>query len=113
MAANCPNTRMVVGGYSQGAALTGDMTSAGVSPDAANHVAAVALFGKPSVNWLRTFGAPPVGIGPDFAGKTIDLCAPGDSICDGAPGGPPNAAHGAYPFNGMVGQAADFAAGHL
>jgi cutinase len=113
MAANCPNTRMVVGGYSQGAALTGDMTSGGVSPDAANHVAAVALFGKPSPNWMRTFGNPPVGIGPQFAGKTIDLCAPGDNICDGAPGGPPNRSHGAYPFNGMVGQAADFAVGHL
>ena len=113
MAAGCPNTRMVIGGYSQGAALTGDMTSAGVAPDAANHVAAVALFGKPSVNWLRTFGDPPVVIGPEFAGKTIDLCAPGDTICDGAPGGPPNLAHGAYPVNGMVGQAADFAAGRL
>jgi cutinase len=113
MAGSCPNTRMVIGGYSQGAALTGDMTSGGVSPDAANHVAAVALFGKPSANWMRTFGNPPVGIGPQFAGKTIDLCAPGDNICDGAPGGPPNRAHGAYPFNGMVGQAADFAAGRL
>jgi hypothetical protein len=113
LAANCPNTRTVLGGYSQGAALTGDVTSAGVSPDAANHVAAVALFGKPSANWLRTFGAPPVDIGPAFAGKTIDLCAPGDSICDGAPAGPPNLAHGAYPVNGMVGQAADFADGHL
>jgi cutinase len=113
MAANCPNTRMVVGGYSQGAALTGDMTSGGVSPDAGNHVAAVALFGKPSPNWMRTFGNPPVVIGSQFAGKTIDLCAPGDNICDGAPGGPPNRAHGAYPFNGMVDQAADFAVGHL
>jgi cutinase len=113
MAANCPNTRMVVGGYSQGAAVTGNMTAAGVSADGANHVAAVALFGKPSPNWLRTFGSPPIVIGPQFAGKTIDLCAPGDNICDGAPGGPPDRQHGAYPFNGMVGQAADFAIGHL
>lgn len=113
MAASCPNTRLVVGGYSQGAAVTGDLTSGGVSADGANHVAAVALFGKPSANWLRTFGRPPVVIGPQFGGKTIDLCAAGDSICDGAPGGPPNAAHGAYPFNGMVGQAADFAVEHL
>jgi len=113
MAANCPNTRMIVGGYSQGAAVTGNMTAGGVSPDGANHVAAVALFGKPSPNWLRTFGAPPIVIGPQFAGKTIDLCAAGDNICDGAPGGPPDRAHGAYPFNGMVGQAADFAVGRL
>src|SRR3984893_7340912 len=60
MAANCPNTRMVLGGYSQGAVVAGFVTSAVVPegvpaglvpapmpPDVANHVAAGGLFGKP------------------------------------------------------------------
>ncbi|MGH3596198.1 MAG: cutinase family protein, partial [Mycobacterium sp.] len=56
-AANCPNTKMVLGGYSQGAALAGFVTSAAIPkevpaeyadqvpkpmpPEVANHVAAV------------------------------------------------------------------------
>ena len=128
-AANCPKTRIVLGGYSQGAVVAGFVTSASIPagipaeyvsflpkpmpPEVANHVAAVTLFGKPSAAWLQNYGAPAIVIGPLYVPKTIDLCAPGDNICDGAPGGPPNRAHGAYPFNGMVGQAADFAVGHL
>lgn len=126
MAANCPNTRMVLGGYSQGAAVTGYTTAAAVPPgvpasqvpapmppEVANHVAAVAFFGKPSNQWLQSYGAPPITIGPLYAPKTIDLCAPDDTVCDGAPGGTPSAAHLLYPVNGMVGQASGFAAGHL
>lgn len=126
MAANCPNTRMVLGGYSQGAVVTGfdtvDAVPAGVPgvavpdpmpPEVANHVAAVALFGKPSAEFLQTYGAPAVVIGPRYAPKTIDLCAPGDTICDGTPGGLPSLAHTLYPVNGMVAQAAAFAARRL
>lgn len=126
MAANCPNTRMVVGGYSQGAVVAGFVTSAVIPegvpaafvpapmpPEVANHVAAVALFGKPSDQFMRDVGAPPIVIGPLYAPKTIDLCAPGDTICNGAPPGGPQVAHAAYPVNGMVGQAATFAAGRL
>lgn len=128
-AANCPNTRMVLGGYSQGAAVTGYVTSPSVPaevpaefvsflpqpmpPEVANHVAAVALFGKPSAEFLGQSGAPPIRIGPLYTAKTIELCAPGDTICDGSPTGPPNLAHATYPMNGMVGQAAEFVAGHL
>ena len=126
MAASCPNTKMVLGGYSQGAAVTGFVTSANVPPgvpsaavpeplppDVADHVAAVALFGKPSDAWVTQYGAPPIVIGPAYAAKTIQECAPSDNICDGAPGGGPTAAHLMYPVNGMVGEAASFAAGRL
>lgn len=128
-AANCPSTRIVLGGYSQGAALAGFVTSPAIPKEVpaeyaafipqpmpaevANHVAAVTLFGKPSNEWLQSYGAPPITIGPLYAGKTIDLCAPDDTICNGTAGGQPNFAHVAYTMNGMVGQAADFAASRL
>jgi len=120
-AANCPDTRVVLGGYSQGAAVAGFVTSAEIPPgvppelvpsplpvEIADHVAAVALFGKPSDAWMQQYGAPPIVIGPAYAGKTIDLCAPGDTICDGTPGGPPTVAHALYPVNGMISDAARF-----
>ncbi|MET0451179.1 MAG: cutinase family protein [Mycobacterium sp.] len=126
MAANCPDTRMVLGGYSQGAVVTGFVTADAIPPGAgalappqplppevANHVAAVALFGTPSPQFLQTYGAPPIVIGPLYAPKTTELCAQGDTICDGTPGGGPTFAHALYPVNGMVGEAAAFAAGRL
>ena len=128
-AANCPKTKIVLGGYSQGAAVAGAVTSASIPagipaeyssilpkpmpPEIASHVAAVTLFGKPSAAWLQNFGAPAVVIGPLYVPKTDDLCADGDPICDGDPGGLPNAAHSSYPVNGMTAQAAGYAAGHL
>ena len=48
-------------------------------PEVANHVAAVAFFGKPSNPWLQSYGAPPITIGPLYAPKTIDLCDPDDT----------------------------------
>ena len=125
-AANCPKTRMVLGGFSQGAVVAGFVTSAVVPegvpaalvpapmpPEVADHVAAVTLFGKPSDQFMRDVGAPPVVIGPLYAAKTIDLCADGDTICNGAPPGAPSIAHALYPMNGMVNQAAAFAVGRL
>ncbi len=129
MAANCPNTTMVLGGYSQGAVVAGFVTSAAVPsevpasyvpfvpqpmpPEVADHVAAVVLLGKPSEDFMRQFGAPPIVIGPLYAAKTIDLCAPGDTICSGAFGGGPTIAHALYGVNGMVNEAAAFAASRL
>ena len=77
-----------------------------------NHVAAVALFGTPSPQFLGQYGAPQITIGPLYQSKTIQLCAEGDNICAGAPGAP-GIAHTSYPFNGMTNQAADFTASHL
>src|SRR3979409_1958426 len=46
MAANCPNTRMVLGGYSQGAGVI-DLSTTAMPPQIADHVVAAALFGAP------------------------------------------------------------------
>ena len=125
--ANCPNTKIVIGGYSQGAAvaayITEDAVPAGftlppgmIGPmpaSAADHVAAVALFGKPSSGFLQMIytGAPPITVGSRYAGKTLDLCIPEDPVC--SPTGGDNGAHGMYMANGMTAQAADYAASKL
>ncbi len=81
-AAACPDTRIVLGGYSQGAAVAGFVTSAEVPPgvpaafvpqplplEVADHVAAVALFGKPSEAWTNQYGAPPITHRPRVCGE--------------------------------------------
>jgi cutinase len=81
--------------------------------DVAEHVAAVTLFGKPSNGFLQTINtaAPPITVGSQYSGKTIDLCIPADPIC--APGGGDNGAHNLYAVNGMTDQAATYAATHV
>ncbi|BBX96409.1 cutinase family protein [Mycobacterium lacus] len=120
--ANCPDTKMVLGGFSQGAAIIGFVTSAAVPdgapsdapkplpPDVADHIAAVTLFGTPSSQFMNSIGAPPIVIGPLYAAKTSQLCTAGDPVCSA---GGDWAAHNAYAGDGMVDQAATFAAGHL
>jgi cutinase len=82
-------------------------------PAVADHVAAVALFGKPSNGFLQVLNrdAPPITIGSLYSAKAIDLCIPEDPIC--SPTGNDNGAHVLYAENGMAGQAADFAARRL
>lgn len=125
VAATCPNTKLVLGGYSQGAAVmgfvTGDAVPAGyrVPPGTplplpsgvADRVAAVALFGKPSPKLMSGIGAPAVPLGSAYVNKTIDLCAGGDPICSVEGGN--SAAHSMYAGNGMVQQAADYVAKRL
>jgi cutinase len=123
MAANCPKTRMVLGGYSQGAAVIGFVT-ANVVPDGvvasdvprpmpppvADHVAAVALFGSPADRIMSAIGQPPITIGPRYADKTTILCALDDPVCSD---GGDWAAHSTYATDGMVDQAASFAVSRL
>jgi cutinase len=127
IAAQCPSTKIVLGGYSQGAAVAGYTTASAVPAgftlpasisgpmpaSVASHVAAVALFGTPD-DWflgLVDRGAPSIAVGDLYTAKTIQLCAPGDPVC--FPGGLDRSAHSSYKSNGMADQAADFVAGRL
>jgi cutinase len=111
MAADCPNTRMVLGGYSQGAAVV-DLATSEMPPAVADHVAATAMFGGPKSSLADALSPGPLPtVGALYAGKTVDLCVPNDPIC--FEGGRDWGAHGAYIQTGMVDQAASFAAGLL
>ena len=111
MAANCPDTRMVLGGYSQGAAVI-DLATTAMPPEVADNVAAAAVFGGPRSTFADSLSPGPLpAIGPLYAAKTIDLCVPNDPIC--FEGGRDLRAHGAYIQSGMVNQAAAFAASRL
>lgn len=103
MAKSCPNTRMVIGGYSLGATAA-DMAARGMIPSGVNqNVAAVALFG----NGAKRLGPPAA-----FAGRTIDQCADGDPIC-GRGTNWPSHLQPSYIDSGLVDQAASFVAGKL
>jgi cutinase len=119
MAANCPNTRMVLGGFSQGAVVIDVITSAAgvplpfglvpapMPPKVADHVAAVAVFGNPS---SKGPGGPLTAISPLYGAKAVDLCMPGDPVCSD---GVDSSAHQQYGWSGFARQAATFAASRL
>jgi cutinase-like protein len=123
-AANCPRTKMVLGGFSQGAAVMGFVTAnavpdgvspldvpAPMPPEVANHVAAVALFGKPSTRFMRAINDPPITVGQQYVAKTIDLCVDDDLVCDSD--GRSFSAHNQYVETGMVDQGVTFVANQL
>lgn len=125
--AQCPDTDVVVGGYSQGAAvaayLTADSPPEGyplpptitgpMDDTVADRIAAVVLFGKPSSGFLQMIhtGAPPITVGTRYLDKTLDECLPEDPVC--SPAGGDHGAHGAYVARGLTDQAADYVAGRL
>ena len=111
-AANCPKTKMVLGGYSQGAAVIEGATNS-TSPQTASRVAATALFGAPRTGFAGMLaGGPLPELAPQYVANAIDQCAEGDPIC-WVGGGFDVGAHGSYVQSGKVTQAADFAAGRL
>jgi cutinase len=87
----CPNTDIVLGGYSQGASVI-DIVSGvpvgGISwgsalpPEYANNITAVATFG----NIVGRSGSPLSSQSKLLGSKTIDLCNPEDPICHAGPG---------------------------
>ncbi|WP_077080921.1 cutinase family protein [Mycobacterium numidiamassiliense] len=109
--ASCPNTKLVLGGYSQGSTVI-DLASNSMPAPVADHVAAVALFGEPTSSFSSMLwgGQPLPTISPLYGPKTISLCAPDDPIC--SPGGN-IMAHVSYIESGMTNQAATFAVNRL
>lgn len=123
MTANCPDTRLVLGGYSLGAAVTDVVIAVPIAafgfksplPDGADrHIAAVALFGNGS-QWVG-----PIAnfTNPALRDRIVELCHGDDPICN--PTAPENwqdnwPAHlaSAYVNAGMVNQAADFIVGRI
>ena len=124
MTHDCPTTKMVLGGYSQGAAVMGFLTSAAIpdgidpiavprplDPEIANHVASVVLFGTPNDRAMSFLGEPPLAIGPLYRAKTLAVCVPDDPVCSD---GLDFAAHNTYADNGaMINPGVDFAIGRL
>jgi len=122
MVSNCPDTRLVLGGYSLGAAVTDVVLAVPFSafgfdsplPDGTDqHVAAVALFGNGS-QWV----GPITNFNPIYNDRTIELCHGSDPVCN--PADPntwkqnwPQHLASAYIDAGMANQAADFVAGKL
>ena len=124
MAANCPDTRLVLGGYSLGAAVT-DVVVAVPSPifgydnplplGMDSHIAAVALFG----NGTRKVLGPVSAISPLYGDKTIDLCTLDDPVCNTNldfntwVDNWPSHQYSAYADSGLIDQAATFVAARL
>lgn len=112
MMANCPNTKLVLGGYSQGAAVI-DVIAAvpfpavgfnnPLPPNAPDFVKAIALFGNPT-----TKVGLPITASPVWGSRSIDLCNGADPVCSG---GDDVAAHSNYGPAGFTDQAAAFVAG--
>jgi cutinase-like protein len=108
--AQCPNTRIVLSGYSQGAYVIDRITEE-LRPEVADHVAAVAVFGNPRSALARKLVSSQLPtISPLYRPKTIDLCTPDDPVCSE---GANWSAHAQYIQSGMTTQAATFVAGKL
>lgn len=122
MAASCPGTRLVLGGYSLGAAATDMVLAVPITvfgfknplpAGTDQHIAAVALFGN-GFQWV----GPITTFNPLYRDRTIELCHGDDPICN--PTDPnnwqdywPDHLAPAYIKAGMVNQAVDFVAARI
>ena len=110
----CPNTKLVLGGYSQGAAVIDIITSVPfpaigftnpLPPEMADRIAAVAVFGNPTAKVGLPLTSSPV-----YGTRAIDLCNTGDPVCSAGNDVP---AHRNYGPVGLTNQAAAFVASLL
>ena len=111
---NCPNTKIVLGGYSQGAAIVDVVTSVPfpavgftnpLPADVPDHIAALVVFGNPTAKVGLPLTSSPV-----YGGRALDLCNAGDPVCSDGNSVP---AHRDYGPAGLTSQAAAFVAGLL
>ncbi len=111
----CPQTKMVLGGYSQGAAVVDVLAATGHPilgftsplPDTiADHIAAVVVFGNPS----NRMGEPLTALSPLYGSKALDLCNGADPVCSDGNDMP---AHSLYVEAEMADQAAQFVVARL
>ena len=107
---NCPKTRLVLGGYSQGASVI-EMSSNSLPATVAQHVAAVALFGPPSSPYSTSlWGGPLPVLAASYHPKSIAFCLAGDIYCEDSGSVVP---HLMYVNDGKAVEAATFAAQRL
>lgn len=115
MAARCPTTSIVLGGYSQGALVVSAVIGATTSttptevlpPTLIPRIAAVVVFGNPlgaRSETIETTDTP-------FRVQSLDYCNLGDPVCGGR--GPYPGSHRGYPDDGGTARGASFVVGHL
>lgn len=118
IAGSCPDTKLVVGGYSMGAGvvdaalgLPGPVTIGDIfnftnplPPEVGDHIRAIVTFG----NIVNRF-VPIQNIAGVYGDRVLDLCNDGDPVCMGGDEDSWNS-HTSYPSTPLIAQAADFAA---
>lgn len=110
--ANCPDTKLVLGGYSQGASVI-EMSSNALPPETAGHVAAVVLFGPPSNTSAYSnamWGGPLPMLAAAYQPMSIAFCIPDDIVCADSGNMIP---HLMYVQDGKPDEAAAFAASRI
>lgn len=110
VAAQCPNTKFVLGGYSQGGtvvdlsigvSLFGPAPSGAIPANLAPRIAAIVTFGNPLGNQRLAAAS------PTYSSRIKEFCAAGDPVCRN---GADFTAHLAYLSNGDTTKAGQFAA---